>query len=135
MRSSLITASLAGGYVGIRAALGVATVTKDTDAFIGTGSNVDAKALGAAIGGVYDGNFTGSGGFETASFDGLAVQSASSENAFGLSASVGGGFVGIAGGVGVTLLHGTTQAFVGNGAIADSDNGSVNVAATTASSP
>ena len=125
----LITASLAGGYVGIGVAVGVATVTKDTDAFIGTGSNVDAKALGAAIGGVYDGNFTGSGGFETASFDGLAVQSASSENVFGLSASVGGGFVGIAGGVGVTLLHVTTQAFVGNGAIADSDNGSVNVAA------
>ena len=125
----LITASLAGGYVGIGVAVGVALVTKDTEAFIGAGSNVDAKALGAAIGGVYDGNFTGSGDFETASYDGLAVQSASSEDVFGLAASVGAGFVGVAGGVGVTLLHVTTQAFVGNGAIADSDNGSVNVAA------
>ena len=125
----LITASLAGGYVGVGVAVGVASVTKDTEAFIGAGSNVDAKAAGAAIGGVYDGNFTGSGGFETASFDGLAVQSASSENAFGLSASAGGGFVGVAGGVGVTLLHVTTQAFVGNGATAASDGGSVNVVA------
>ena len=125
----LITASLAGGYVGIGVAVGVASVSKDTEAFIGVGSNVDAKAAGAPISGVYDGNFTGSGGFETASFDGLAVQSASSENVFGLSASAGGGFVGVAGGVGVTLLHVTTQAFVGSGAIADSDGGSVNVAA------
>ena len=125
----LITASLAGGYVGIGVAVGVASVTKDTEAFIGAGSNVDAQAGGAAIPGVYDGNFTGSGGFETSSYHGLAVQSASSEDVFGLAASIGGGFVGVAGGVGVTLLHVTTQAFVGNGAIADSDGGSVNVAA------
>ena len=125
----LITASLAGGYVGIGVAVGVASVSKDTEAFIGAGSNVDAQAGGAPISGVYDGNFTGSGGFETTSFDGLAVQSASSEDVFGLAASIGGGFVGVAGGVGVTLLHVTTQAFVGNGAIADSDGGSVNVAA------
>ncbi|HWK83337.1 MAG TPA: hypothetical protein VNS61_06325, partial [Caldimonas sp.] len=125
----LITASLAGGYVGVGVAVGVATVTKDTEAFIGAGSNVEAHAAGASISGIYDGNFTGSGGFETSSFDGLAVQSASSENIFGLAASVGVGFVGVAGGVGVTLLHVTTQAFIGNGAIADSDGGSVNVAA------
>ena len=126
---TLITASLAGGYVGVGVAVGVALLTKDTEAFIGAGSNVDAQANGAAINGIFNGNFTGSGGFATSSFHGLAVQSASSEDIFGLAASAGVGFVGVAGGVGVTLLHVTTQAFVGNGAIANSDNGSVNVAA------
>ncbi|MGZ4129286.1 MAG: hypothetical protein ACXVPR_00475, partial [Actinomycetota bacterium] len=128
----LVTASVAGGYVGVGVAVGVASVTKDTEAFIGAGANVDAKATGAAIDGVYDGNVTGDGDFETASYNGLAVQSASSENVFGLSASAGGGFVGVAGGVGVTLLHVTTQAFIGNGTTATSDNGSVNVAAVDA---
>src|SRR5204863_9018003 len=35
-----ITASLAGGYVGVGVAVGVALMTKDTEAFIGAGSHI-----------------------------------------------------------------------------------------------
>jgi hypothetical protein len=38
-----ITASLAGGYVGVGVAVGVAKVDKDTQSFIGQNSHVDAK--------------------------------------------------------------------------------------------
>ena len=87
----LITASLAGGYVGVGVAVGVADLNKDTEAFIGQNSFVVGRA-------------------------GVGVQSASNENVFGLAASVGVGFVGVAGGIGVTLLHVTTMAFVDSGA-------------------
>src|SRR5262249_34923584 len=42
----LITASLAGGYVGIGVAVGVASVSKDTEAFIGPHSHVDGLGGG-----------------------------------------------------------------------------------------
>ena len=117
-----ITASVAGGYVGVGVAVGVAQMTKDTQAYVGTGSHIDAKAQNAASGlrGVYNGTFTASS-FGTGAcglvsdpdcFHGLAVQAGSSENVFGLSASAGGGFVGVAGGVGVTILKATTKAFI-----------------------
>ena len=44
-----ITASLAGGYVGVGVAVGVALMTKDTQAYIGAGSHIDAKALERGI--------------------------------------------------------------------------------------
>jgi len=40
------------------------------------------------------------------------VQSASSENIFGLAISIGGGFVGVAGGIDVNLLHVTDKSFI-----------------------
>ncbi len=116
-----ITASLAGGYVGVGVAVGVALMTKDTEAYIGAGSHIDAKALASTgLPAIYTGTITGSG-FSTVTcavvtdpgcFHGLAVQATSGENIFGLSASAGGGFVGVAGGVGVTLLKATTKAFI-----------------------
>ncbi len=57
------------------------------------------------------------------------MQATSSEDVFGLSASAGGGFVGVAGGVGVTILSALTEAFVTGGATLDSARQSVNVAA------
>jgi len=104
----LITASLAGGYVGVGVAVGVAKVDKDTQAFIGQNSSVDAGAQDGTtpIVGVHDGRITDSG-FGTyeneaapSEFHGLAVQASSLENIFGLAASAGGGVVGVAGGVG-----------------------------------
>jgi hypothetical protein len=81
-----------------------ATATKDAQAYIGAGSIVDAKTLGAGISGIFTGDYQGSGFQTLGSFHGLAVQAASSEYVVGLAASVGGGFVGVAGGVGVTLV-------------------------------
>ncbi len=115
----LITASLAGGFVGVGVAVGVASITKDTEAFIGASSIVDALAGGSGEACIYDGS-TGNGcsstapGFETGTLGGVLVESTSTENVFGLAASAGGGFVGVAGGVGVTLLHVTTDAYIGN---------------------
>src|SRR4029077_11884512 len=115
----LITASLAGGYVGVGVAVGVAKVDKDTQAFIGQGSSVDALAQGAtSVVGVHDGRITKSGfgtyddALPPSEFRGLAVQASSFEDIFGLSASAGGGFVGVAGGVGVTLIAVGTAAFI-----------------------
>ena len=89
-------------------------VDKDTQAYVGGGSVVDALAGGAALGGIYDGNFDSTGDFEKhGTFHGFAVQAASSEDVFGLAPAIGGGFVGVAGGVGVTILDVTTKAFVG----------------------
>ena len=62
----LITASLAGGYVGVGVAVGVATLSKDTEAFVGVNSTVDALANGSPQAGLYDGTFTGGGDFHTA---------------------------------------------------------------------
>ncbi|HEY3921306.1 MAG TPA: carbohydrate-binding protein, partial [Gaiellaceae bacterium] len=115
----LITASLAGGFVGVGVAVGVAEVTKQTEAFIGAFSNVAALAGGSGISCIYDGS-TGSGcnstipGYDTATIGGVLVQATSTEKVFGLAASAGFGAVGVAGGVGVTLLHVTTEAYIDN---------------------
>src|SRR5260370_39337690 len=124
----LITASLAGGFVGVGVAVGVATLDKDTGAVVGSGSHLTAHAGGSGLTGIYDGNFSGSGDFETFTFHGVAVEAASSEDVFGLSASAGGGFVGVAGGVGVTLMKVLTQAYVVGGSTLSSA-ASVNVCA------
>ena len=86
---------------------------------------------------VYDGTYDPAGDmgtFRTKLIQGVAVESASHEDVFGLSASVGAGFVGVAGGVGVTLIHVTTKAFVGPSAHVNQNGGaggaqSVNVSA------
>ncbi|WP_367889442.1 hypothetical protein [Humibacter ginsenosidimutans] len=103
----------AGGFVGVGIGVAVTSITKDTEAFIGAGSIVDAKATQptTTLGGVYDGSFVGIG-FGTGPFNGLAVQAGSSEDIFGLAVAVGAGAVGVAGGVNVTVLHATTAAFI-----------------------
>ncbi len=132
----LITASLAGGFVGVGVAVGVAEVTKHTEAFIGAFSNVAALAGGSGISCIYDGS-TGNGcnstipGYDTATVGGVLVQSTSTEKVFGLAASAGFGAVGIAGGVGVTLLHVTTEAYIDNSTKVNCD---VNCSTTTSGS-
>src|SRR5437773_6340295 len=114
----LITASLAGGYVGVGVAVGVAIMDKDTRAFVGRNSSVDAKGeTSDGLAGIYDGSSSGSGfGVSacpgTTCYHGVAVQATSKEDVFGLAAAAGGGFVGVAGGVGVTLLTVATMAFI-----------------------
>src|SRR5262249_38577434 len=90
----LITASLAGGYVGVGVAVGVASVSKDTEAFLGQNVHADGLANGTDTETVYTGNYDGAGDmgqFGTKTIQGVAVQAASKEDIFGLSASVGGG--------------------------------------------
>src|SRR4029077_13187764 len=62
---------------------------------------------------VFDGTNSGTTFGVHGSFNGLAIQSSSSEDVFGLVPAVGGGFVGAAGGIGVTILSVITKAYVG----------------------
>ena len=59
----LVTASLAGGFVGVGVAVGVLSASKDTQAYIGANSKVDALALsgGSTLADIYTGNYSGSG--------------------------------------------------------------------------
>ena len=109
----LITIALAGGFVGVGAAVGVAKLDKETEAYLGGGSTVNALANGFGLGGIYDGTNTGNTFGTHGTFNGLAVQATSGEDVFGLTPAVGGGFVGAAGGVGVTIMDVTTESFVG----------------------
>ena len=77
----------------------MALATKHTEAYLGGSNVVIVKASGGALNG----------------YQGLAVVATSSEKLFGLVAAVGGGFVGVAGAVGVDLLHITTLAHVDSG--------------------
>ena len=109
----LLQIALAGGFVGVGAAVGIAPVDKDVQAFIGAGSTVDAKGFGSGLAGIKNGQYAGSGFGVLGEFHGLAVQASSSENLFGLSVSVAGGFVGVAGGIGVNLIGVTVKALLG----------------------
>jgi len=106
-----VVAAIAGGFVGVGAAVGVLSGTKDTRASIGTNNTVFAGACCSTITNkIYDGTVADSGKFGTlASFSGVAVQAASSEDIFGITVSAAGGFVGVAVGVGVTLMDATTM--------------------------
>jgi len=118
------------GVGGIGAGVAVTVVTKDTEAFVGQKSVVDAAGNSAAlIGSIRDGGCSSSSssssdgepepGFSTlAGFHGLAVQAASSENVLSVSAAGGGGFyVGLGGGVSVELVSSTTKAYIDSQAI------------------
>ncbi len=115
----LVTVAVAGGLVGVGLAVGVASLTKETEAYLGAGSFVVAKAQGGTLDFVPDGNFdSGTQKYETHNapqFRGLVVLASSSEDVFGLAPAVAGGFVGVAGGVGVTVMYITTMAFIGQG--------------------
>jgi hypothetical protein len=89
-------------------------LNKETKAYLGANSVVNAQAKGAAIGNaVPDGTFVSDRYHLHPTFSGLAVDSNSSEDVFGLAPAVAGGFVGVAGGVGVTVMYITTEAFIG----------------------
>ncbi|MFI5455223.1 MAG: beta strand repeat-containing protein [Isosphaerales bacterium] len=116
----LITGALSIGIggAGIGAAVGIVDLSKNTDAFIGSHATVNALGNTPSLPGIFDGNYTGSGDFETlSSFHGVAVQAATSENVTNVSAAGAAGFfAGLAGGVSIELFSSTTQADVGNSA-------------------
>jgi hypothetical protein len=105
------------------------SASKNTAAFIGDFATVNALGNAPGLAGIFDGNDTGSGGFETlAGFQGVAVQAATSENVTNVAAAgAAGAFAGLAGGVSIELFHSATQAYIGN-------NAQVNTSSTAASS-
>ncbi|MCP4707532.1 MAG: hypothetical protein GY869_02815, partial [Planctomycetes bacterium] len=122
----MISGALAGGFVGVGASVGVLMIDKDTQAYIGTGAEVDALGTGTGISGVIDGTITGGGsGFGNTTVHGVVVQAQSNENLFHLSVAGGGGFVGISGAVTVTLINSDTTAYIGaNAQINQTDDNS-----------
>ena len=125
----LVVAAIAGGFVGVGAAVGVLSGTKDTRAALGTNNTVTAGACCSTISATIHDGSVGDSSFGTiGSFAGVAVQATSSQNVFGITASAAGGFVGVAVGVGVTILNITTSAAVGDGAIIVSSS-AINVSA------
>ena len=127
---TLVVASIAGGFVGVGAAVGVLSGTKDTRAVVGTNNTITADACCTAFTNqMYNGQVFDNGTFGTLpSFSGVAVQATSSEDIFGITVSAAGGFVGVAVGVGVTLMDATTEALVGDG-VSITTGGGVNVSA------
>jgi mucin-19 len=115
----LITGSLSVGVggAGVGGAVGIAILDKTTDAYIGSHATVNALGKTAGLTGIFDGNLSGSS-FETASsFNGVAVQAATSENVTNIAAAGAAGFyAGLAGGVSVEIFNSNTQAYVGNNA-------------------
>ena len=61
-------------------------------------------------------------GFNSGLVKGLVVEATSEEKVFHLNVALGGGFIGIAGGVTVTILNATTHAWIGAASVNASDN-------------
>src|SRR5262249_58810237 len=61
-------------------------------------------------------------GFDSTTEKGLVVEATSHEKVFHLNVALGGGFIGIAGGVTVTILHATTHAWIGAADVNFTDN-------------
>ncbi len=114
--TNMIAGAAAAGFgaAGFGVAVGVNTITKDTQASIG--NEVTVNALGNA------GTFTGYlpnavSDTSTAAMKGLQVQATSKEDLFMVSASGAGGlYAGVSGAVTVTLVNSSTQAVIGNDA-------------------
>ena len=114
--TNMIAGAAAAGFgaAGFGVAVGVNTITKDTQATIGNG--VTINALGGA--GTFTGYLPDSGSdTRTAAMKGLQVQATSKEDLFMVSASGAGGlYAGVSGAVTVTLVNSSTQAVIGNDA-------------------
>ena len=112
------------GIAGVGGAVGVTTVTKETRAWIDSGATVDGQGAGTGISGIVNGDLTNANvndgddadGFATLTAHGVIVQASSSEQIFHFAGAVAGGFVGVAGGVTVTLVNSDTSADIKDGA-------------------
>ena len=110
------------GGGGAAGSVGVTTIDKNTAATIGNGAIVDAKGLNGTVADVLNGDINTVSG-EATGFDdfdseagrrGVIVQAESSEKATHIAvAGAGGLYVGLAGGVTVTLIDSDTTADIG----------------------
>ncbi|MEL6105485.1 MAG: right-handed parallel beta-helix repeat-containing protein, partial [Planctomycetota bacterium] len=120
----VISGAVGGGFVGIGASVGVVTVDKVTNAVVGNGATIDALGGGSPVSGIFTGEQFGDGnGFNTASVRGLAVQADSGEDYKHLAIAAGVGFVGVAGGVSVTMIDSDTTALIDGGAMINQTGG------------
>ncbi len=108
------------GAAGLGVAVGVTTITKDTQANIGNGATVNAVgASGAASMAAYTGatvDATGSG-------KGLQVQATSSEDLFSVSAAAAAGlYAGVSGAVATEVVKSNTLASIGDNANINTSN-------------
>ncbi|MGH3368747.1 MAG: beta strand repeat-containing protein, partial [Nocardioidaceae bacterium] len=129
--SVVMVASIAGGFVGVGATVGVAVIDRDTQARVGDNSKVDGRALSGKgfLAGVLDGTYTDSAGFGSfTEFRGVAIQASSDLLVTGVTASVGGGFVGVAGSVNVTTITVLTKAAIGAGVRVNENSAGTTVA-------
>ena len=112
-----VTGAISIGGVGIGGSVAVTSLDKDTQAWIGSNAQVNALGNGGTLAGVYTG-LQDDGDFDkTNLFRGVAVQAASSEDLFTISATASGGvYFGLAGGVSVSSVDSDTVAFIGDGA-------------------
>jgi hypothetical protein len=102
------------GAVGIGASVGVTSIVKDTQAFIGPFATIDALANGEGGAEVLSGTQVGSDFGARSGFRGVAVQARSSERLLSVAVSGAGGmWAGVAGGVSIELLTSTTRAWIG----------------------
>ena len=113
-----IAGAVGAGLGGGAGAVAVSVITKQTEAVIGGGTVVDADGNGATrLNGILTGEMDDEGSFPTESLRGVAVQARSSEDLFGLGASIAGGvYVGVAGAVTVEVVDSDTLAHVIGGA-------------------
>ncbi|HEX5279640.1 MAG TPA: hypothetical protein VFW28_06150 [Micropepsaceae bacterium] len=123
----------AGGFGlgGAGASVGVLSLGKTTEAYVGDGAVVEADGNGAGVTALA-GTLTGGDdatGFDTTTVHGLVVEATSSENVFHLNVAAGGGAVGVAGGITVTTLNSSTHAYIGAAEINQVDSDSAGNAA------
>ncbi|MCY2932454.1 MAG: hypothetical protein NTV86_23755 [Planctomycetota bacterium] len=117
------------GAVGVGAAVGVTSITKNTRGYVGDYATVNARGVGGTLSGILtsaDPNADkNSAAFTTTStFHGLAVQANSREELLTIAAAGAGGFyAGVAGGVSVEIIKSDTTATIGQ--YADINKGQV----------
>ena len=122
--SDLISGTVSGGLVGVGGSVGVMSIEKDTTATIDSNATIDADGLGAGIDGVLDGTKVGDGdSFGRINASGVIVQAESSEEYLHFVLAASGGYVGVAGGVAVTLFDSDTTASIGAGAMINQTGG------------
>jgi Ca2+-binding RTX toxin-like protein len=118
------TGAISGAlYFGAGAGIGVIVLDKDTYAWIAAGA--DVTALGNSPGGLisYNGELDSSGKFgKNNDIHGLIVEAYSSEDVWTMAIAGGGGAVGLAGAVTVTVLDSDTVAYIDGGADVNLDN-------------
>ncbi|MGY3658238.1 LEPR-XLL domain-containing protein [Bradyrhizobium sp. USDA 376] len=110
-----LSGALAGGAVGVGGSVGVMLIHKDTEAFIAANAQVDGLGKSAGQGNILDGTI--GSGFGRTTAHGVLVQAESKEDLLHIVAAGAGGFVGVSGAVGVTLISGETDASILDGAL------------------
>ncbi|WP_394787155.1 leukotoxin LktA family filamentous adhesin [Rhodoferax sp.] len=114
------------GAAGLGVAVGVTTITKDTQAGIGNGATVNA--LGAS-GAVSMAAYTGATEDATGTGKGLQVQATSSEDLFTIAASAAAGlYAGVSGAVSVEVVKSNTLASIGDNTRINTSNTGANAA-------